>query len=63
MYTNYLCFSQLTTLLQSKSADPNVLMPAHGVTPFHLIIGNESLEFAKEVTKLFLRHGGNPNVK
>lgn len=54
---------QVTTLLKSKEADPNVLMPLHGVTPFHLLIGNDSEAFAEEVTRLFLRHGGNPNVK
>ncbi|OXU25275.1 hypothetical protein TSAR_016378 [Trichomalopsis sarcophagae] len=54
---------QVTTLLKNKDADPNVLMPLHGITPFHLVIGNDSEAFAEEVTKLFLRHGGNPNVK
>lgn len=53
----------MATLLLSKDADPNVLIPTHGVTPFHLVIGNDSVEFAEEVTKLFLRHGGDPNVK
>lgn len=54
---------QVVTLLLNKDADPNVLIPIHGVTPFHLVIGNDSLEFAEEVTKLFLRHGGDPNVR
>lgn len=54
---------QVATLLLNKDADPNVLIPMHGVTPFHLVIGNDSEEFAEEVTKLFLRHGGNPNVR
>ncbi|KAL6260913.1 hypothetical protein P5V15_008442 [Pogonomyrmex californicus] len=54
---------QVATLLLNKDADPNVLIPAHGITPFHLVIGNDSEEFAEEVTKLFLRHGGNPNVR
>ncbi|KAL6431285.1 hypothetical protein ACFW04_007152 [Cataglyphis niger] len=54
---------QVMTLLLNKDADPNILIPTHGVTPFHLVIGNDSEEFAEEVTKLFLRHGGNPNVK
>lgn len=56
-------YRQVTTLLKNKDADPNVLMPLHGITPFHLVIGNDSEAFAEEVTKLFLRHGGNPNVK
>ncbi|XP_011268572.1 uncharacterized protein PFB0145c [Camponotus floridanus] len=54
---------QVMTLLLNKDADPNILIPMHGVTPFHLVIGNDSEEFAEEVTKLFLRHGGNPNVR
>ncbi|XP_032665104.1 ankyrin repeat domain-containing protein 31-like [Odontomachus brunneus] len=54
---------QVATLLLNKDADPNVLIPTHGVTPFHLVIGNDSVGFAEEVTKLFLRHGGDPNVR
>ncbi|XP_031837960.1 uncharacterized protein LOC116429309 [Nomia melanderi] len=54
---------QVTTLLLNKEANPNTLIPTYGVTPFHLVIGNDSEAFAEEVTKLFLRHGGNPNVK
>lgn len=53
----------MATLLLSKDADPNVIIPTYGVTPFHLVIGNDSEEFAEEVIKLFLRHGGNPNVR
>ncbi|XP_033337308.2 uncharacterized protein LOC117226760 [Megalopta genalis] len=54
---------QVTTLLLNTDANPNTLIPSYGVTPFHLVIGNDSEAFAEEVTKLFLRHGGNPNVK
>ncbi|KAF3430080.1 hypothetical protein E2986_07206 [Frieseomelitta varia] len=54
---------QVTTLLLNKDANPNTLIPTYGVTPFHLVIGNDSEAFAEEVTKLFLRHGGNPNVR
>ncbi|XP_048509742.1 uncharacterized protein LOC105692894 isoform X2 [Athalia rosae] len=54
---------QITTLLLNKEANPNILIPSQGITPFHLVIGNDSETFAEEVTKLFLRHGGNPNVK
>ncbi|XP_068987074.1 putative ankyrin repeat domain-containing protein 20A4 [Bombus flavifrons] len=54
---------QVTTLLLNKEANPNTLLPTHGVTPFHLVIGNDSEAFAEEVSKLFLRHGGNPNVR
>lgn len=59
-----ICFDrQVTTLLLNKEANPNTLLPTHGVTPFHLVIGNNSEAFAEEVSKLFLRHGGNPNVR
>ncbi|XP_043263232.1 uncharacterized protein LOC122403659 [Colletes gigas] len=54
---------QVTTLLLNKEANPNTLIPTHGVTPFHLVIGNDSEAFAEEVTKLFLRHGGDPNIR
>ncbi|XP_017878261.1 uncharacterized protein LOC108623914 [Ceratina calcarata] len=54
---------QVTTLLLNNEANPNTLIPTYGVTPFHLAIGNDSEAFAEEVTKLFLRHGGNPNVR
>lgn len=54
---------QVTTLLDSNEADPNTLVPIFGITPFHLAIGNPSESFAEEVTKLFLRHGGNPNIR
>lgn len=49
---------QVATLLLNKDADSNVLIPMHGVTPFHLVIGNDSKEFA-EVTKVFLRRNAN----
>ncbi|XP_057328949.1 putative uncharacterized protein DDB_G0282133 [Microplitis mediator] len=55
--------NQVKALLKDKEADPNVLIPSYGISPFHLVIGNESEAFAEEVTKLFLRHGGDPNVK
>ncbi|XP_076176438.1 uncharacterized protein LOC143151303 isoform X2 [Ptiloglossa arizonensis] len=54
---------QVTTLLLNKEANPNTLIPSYGVAPFHLVIGNDSEAFAEEVTKLFLRHGGNPNIR
>ncbi|XP_024942046.1 uncharacterized protein LOC107269415 isoform X2 [Cephus cinctus] len=54
---------QVATLLQVKEANPNVLIPSQGITPFHLVIGNDCETFAEEVTKLFLRHGGNPNIR
>ncbi|XP_074094875.1 uncharacterized protein LOC141524737 isoform X2 [Cotesia typhae] len=55
--------NQVKALLKEKDADPNILIPSYGISPFHLVIGNESEAFAEEVTKLFLRHGGDPNVR
>ncbi|KAK0163673.1 hypothetical protein PV327_007329 [Microctonus hyperodae] len=55
--------NQITTLLKNNDADPNFLLPIYGVTPFHLAVGHESKEFSEKVVKLFLDHGGNPNVK
>jgi ankyrin repeat protein len=40
-----------------------VILPKRGISPFHLAIGNESEDFAGEVTRLFLQYGGNPNVR
>jgi ankyrin repeat protein len=51
------------TLLKHQNANPNFLMPYNGITPFHLVTGNGSETFTINVTKLFLEHGGNPNVK
>ncbi|XP_011497080.1 PREDICTED: ankyrin repeat and LEM domain-containing protein 1-like [Ceratosolen solmsi marchali] len=54
---------QVTILLKNKKANPNVFMPLNGITPFHLVIGNDSEVFAEDATKLFLQYGGDPNVK
>lgn len=56
-------FRQIQLLLFDKRANPNILMPPHGISPFHLVIGHDSESFAEEVTKLFLCYGGDPNVK
>jgi len=53
----------LRTILQERDANPNVILPKKGVSPMHLAIGNESEDFAEKVTRLFLRYGGNPNVR
>ncbi|KAK0158114.1 hypothetical protein PV328_009159 [Microctonus aethiopoides] len=55
--------NQITTLLKNNNADPNFLLPIHGITPFHLAVGHKCKEFSEKVVKLFLYHGGNPNVK
>lgn len=54
--------SAIRKLLDFNRANPNVLIPRRGITPFHLAIGKGSEETAEEITKLFLVHGGNPNV-
>ncbi|KAF5293023.1 hypothetical protein FQA39_LY13792 [Lamprigera yunnana] len=50
-------------MLREKDANPNLVLRDTGISPFHLIIGNESEEFALKTTKLILQCGGNPNVK
>lgn len=56
-------FSQVTTLLIKKGASPNVVLPEYGVAPIHLAVGLEDVQFSCEATKLFLCHGGDPNVR
>ncbi|KAI8489199.1 hypothetical protein Bbelb_329380 [Branchiostoma belcheri] len=51
--------SQAETLLK-KGADPNLLLPTQGVTPFHLAVG---VDRALDFVKLILSYGGNPNVR
>jgi hypothetical protein len=53
----------LKTILEKTDANPNVILPNQGISPFHLAVGNESEDFAEEVTRLFLQYGGNPNVR
>lgn len=51
------------TLLVKKEANPNIVIPEYGVAPIHLAVGTEDINFGCEATKLFLRHGGDPNVR
>ncbi|XP_035666475.1 uncharacterized protein LOC118409514 [Branchiostoma floridae] len=46
--------------LLKKGADPNLLLPTQGVTPFHLAVG---VDHALDFVKLILSYGGNPNVR
>ncbi|KAF4530766.1 hypothetical protein B566_EDAN007988 [Ephemera danica] len=54
---------QIKYLLETKKADPNVVIPNKGICPLHFIAGSKPETFAIEVTKLFLLHGGDPNVR
>lgn len=49
-------------MLLEKGADPNFVLSC-GISPFHLIIGDDAKEFAFKTTKLILQHGGNPNIQ
>ncbi|KAJ8924360.1 hypothetical protein NQ315_007156, partial [Exocentrus adspersus] len=51
------------SLLIEKNADPNIVLPKKGISPFHLVIGSDSDDFALKVTRLILQYGGNPNVR
>ncbi|KAG5881390.1 hypothetical protein JTB14_012006 [Gonioctena quinquepunctata] len=58
---NNLC--AVKSLLSEKGADPNIVLPKKGISPFHLAIGCDSSDFTLKVTCLILQHGGNPNVR
>ncbi|KAF2882128.1 hypothetical protein ILUMI_24050 [Ignelater luminosus] len=49
-------------VLLEKGADPNFVLSC-GISPFHLVIGDDSKEFALKTTKLILQYGGNPNIQ
>lgn len=61
-YLMFVSFREVTALIQKKQSNPNIVIPEYGITPFHLAVGHENIDFAKDVTKLFLKNGGNPNV-
>ena len=50
-------------MVLSNDADPDIIIPERGISPFHLIAGSENDDFALEVVKIFLQRGANPNVK
>ncbi|CAH0551473.1 unnamed protein product [Brassicogethes aeneus] len=50
-------------LLEENGADPNLVLPIKGISPFHLAIGCDSNDVAIRLTSLILQHGGNPNVR
>ncbi|KAK5648343.1 hypothetical protein RI129_003235 [Pyrocoelia pectoralis] len=56
-------FRGVKHMLIEKGADPNIILQDTGISPFHLVIGNESEDFSVKTTKLILQCGGNPNVK
>lgn len=56
-------FSAINKLLTENEANPNIIIPDRGISPFHLAIGHGSETNAIEITKLFLAHDGNPNIR
>lgn len=46
-----------------RGANPNIVLPEYGVAPMHLASGLEDVQFGRDSTKLFLCHGGDPNVR
>ncbi|XP_050296832.1 ankyrin repeat and LEM domain-containing protein 1-like [Anthonomus grandis grandis] len=56
-------FESVKSLLTEKGADPNLVLPKKGISPFHLVIGCEPHEFALKVTLLILQNRGNPNLR
>lgn len=59
----YRHLESVKSLLTEKGADPNIILPKKGISPFHLVVGCDSYEFALKVTSLILQNGGNPNVR
>ncbi|XP_054284657.1 uncharacterized protein LOC129001420 [Macrosteles quadrilineatus] len=54
---------QIEMLVSERGANPNVLLPEYGISPFHLVVANESTTFAVRATDLCLQHGADPNVR
>ena len=54
-------YSLVSSLLE-EGASPNLILPAEGISPFHLAVGSESRR-ALALIALFLEHDGNPNVR
>jgi len=52
----------ITSLVQERNANPNVVIPDYSYTSLHLAVGHENEKFGQEVTKLLMMNGGNPNV-
>lgn len=63
MLEPFFVYSAVNSLIITKDADANIVLPRKGISPFHLAVGSESQEFAINVAKLILQHGGNPNVR
>ncbi|XP_066249378.1 ankyrin repeat and LEM domain-containing protein 1-like [Euwallacea similis] len=59
----YKHIESVLSLLTEKGADPNLVLPKKGISPFHLVIGCDSYEFARDVINVILQNGGNPNVR
>ncbi|RZF34916.1 hypothetical protein LSTR_LSTR011410 [Laodelphax striatellus] len=56
-------FRSLEELIVKKGADPNVIIPEKGIAPIHLVTGLDDLDFCSKALKLFLCHGGDPNLR
>ncbi|XP_044744644.1 ankyrin repeat and LEM domain-containing protein 1-like [Coccinella septempunctata] len=54
--------SAINTFL-AKGADFNLILPARGISAFHLVVGKESEEFSTKYTALLLQKGADPNIK
>lgn len=62
-FISFLRNRDIWRLLDHHNADPNIIIPGKGISPFHLVIGCECSHFAEEATRTFLQHNGNPNIQ
>jgi ankyrin repeat and LEM domain-containing protein 1 len=49
-------------LLEKHGADPNVIIPKLQIAPIHYAVGFDNLEFAENVTEIFLKKKADPNL-
>lgn len=49
-------------LLEKHNANPNIIIPKLGISPFHFAAGYEDLGFAEKVIELFLKKNFDPNL-
>lgn len=55
-------FSNIIVLLEKHNANPNIIIPKLGISPFHFAAGYEGLSFAENVIEIFLKKNANPNL-
>ncbi|KAG5683895.1 hypothetical protein PVAND_013155 [Polypedilum vanderplanki] len=54
--------SNVIILLEKYNASPNTIIPNLKIAPIHFAVGYDDIEFATEVTKIFLKKKADPNI-